>query len=542
MNKIEKIDIRPKTNIYNTFTRYSYKPESAIAELLDNSTQSFIDNNYKSKNIIPKIFIIYKSNESEEELIVADNAFGISDDNLERVLKLNDIPKNTKGRNEFGMGLKTASFWFGKRLEVFTKNINESHSVHLCLDLDELLEKEDTLITPKYAEGSSLLEEYSIFSYGTTIKISKLTNKITTKTFKKLVKVFSSKYRNDIKDGLEIRIIKWDENKNGEKNIYDVSREVNNKNHFYEIEEISEALPLEFHHPKFKKDENGNEIKININKEIEFEGENYKVSGIIGLLEKGNRKGAGLVLIRRGRTIIGDEESTYRPKEIFGDSGSFSYQRIYGTLVVDDFPVVFSKDAFDWNNGLEEKFIDLISYEIKNGDFNLKKLAHEIKYSEKETIKPTEMLIESVADSIKDDLLKNGSFKDIDINLSNDKKSFESKIYDKVGNEYIFNIFLELPIDKQGQWLHIVQKNKKDSSSSRIIEEYNLYLDFNHKFFRPFNNDQEIIRRQIIKFCLFFAYAEIKHKDVCTTYSNDLREQINNLFLNEEIEIRNNGK
>lgn len=537
MNKIQKIDIRPKTSIYNTFARYTYKQETAIAELLDNSTQSFIDNDYRNKNIIPQIYIIYKSNKDEEELIVADNAFGINNENLERVLKLNDKPKNTNGRNEFGMGLKTASFWFGKRLEIFTKNINESHSVHLVLDLDELDKNEDNLITPIYAEGSKILENYSIFSYGTTIKISKLQNKISTKIFKKLVNVFASKYRNDINHGLEIRIIKWDEDKKGEKHIYDVNRS------FCEIWELEEALPLEFKHPKFKKDNNGKEIKNIINKEFEFENKRYKVSGIIGLLDKGNREGAGLVLMRRGRTIIGDDASTYRPKEIFGGSGTFSYQRIYGTLVVDDFPVVYSKDAFDWNNGLEDAFIEFLSNEIENGEYKLKKLAAELKYNEKDEVyKTSELLTDSVAKSIKDDLLKNNSFSEIQINLSNDKKSFMSKIYDKVGNEYIFNIFLELPIERKGQWLHIENKSKSNLYNSKIFEEYNLYLNFKHKFFSPFNNEEEIIKRQIIKFSLFFAYAEIKHKKVCTTYSHELREQINDLFLNEEIEIKENEK
>ena len=39
----EKLNIRPDTGVYGTYKRISYQPWTALAEFVDNSTQSFYD-------------------------------------------------------------------------------------------------------------------------------------------------------------------------------------------------------------------------------------------------------------------------------------------------------------------------------------------------------------------------------------------------------------------------------------------------------------------------------------------------------------------
>ena len=39
----KKINIRPTSSVYATYKRLSYQPWTAIAEFVDNSTQSFYD-------------------------------------------------------------------------------------------------------------------------------------------------------------------------------------------------------------------------------------------------------------------------------------------------------------------------------------------------------------------------------------------------------------------------------------------------------------------------------------------------------------------
>ena len=45
-----EIDIRPATSVYGTYRRLSYKPWFAIAEFIDNSTQSYYDHRKELKN------------------------------------------------------------------------------------------------------------------------------------------------------------------------------------------------------------------------------------------------------------------------------------------------------------------------------------------------------------------------------------------------------------------------------------------------------------------------------------------------------------
>lgn len=40
---MKKLNIRPDTGVYGTYKRISYQPWTALAEFVDNSTQSFYD-------------------------------------------------------------------------------------------------------------------------------------------------------------------------------------------------------------------------------------------------------------------------------------------------------------------------------------------------------------------------------------------------------------------------------------------------------------------------------------------------------------------
>ena len=49
---MKRLNIRPDTGVYGTYKRISYEPWTALAEFVDNSTQSFYDHKdelYKTK-------------------------------------------------------------------------------------------------------------------------------------------------------------------------------------------------------------------------------------------------------------------------------------------------------------------------------------------------------------------------------------------------------------------------------------------------------------------------------------------------------------
>ena len=123
MNKT--INIRPTTSVYATYSRLSYKPWTAIAEFVDNSTQSFFDHEellIQKTNINQlSVEINYEINTVKGDVLtIKDNAFGMELDDLERAVVLDRPPQSRSGRNEFGMGLKTAACWLGKLWSIRT--------------------------------------------------------------------------------------------------------------------------------------------------------------------------------------------------------------------------------------------------------------------------------------------------------------------------------------------------------------------------------------------------------------------------------------
>lgn len=525
-NLVEKIDITPSTNIYRIFQKLTYKHSSAISEFIDNSTQSYKDNRYIETNIIPKIYIFYFEEKGHEKIQILDNCYGIKNSNLERVLKLNVPPTfSSKSRNEFGMGLKTASFWFGKDLIVLSRFISESKSVKIRMSLDDLDNKD---IIPEYKE-ESFFEQKTGFKFGTLLQIQNLSKKLTDKKLSDIKNALASKYREDINnDKLQIRIVKISiQNKNGSiiRKLYDVSRISENQDKgFYEINSYKEAIPIEFREPKIVEDEKGNEIKVFIDDYLFFDDEKYHISGWVGILETGSRQNAGLILFKDGRSITGDDErGGYRPKKIVGDTGSFPYQRIYGKIYLDDFPIVQAKNDFDWHNGLEDEFIDFIYEKITDDSLNLIKFANKIR-KRTTSLEKKEIISIQTAKDVEEEIKQDNSFKDFSFIL-NGEGIFEGTIVEENGKTFEFNLYVLKGSESNGkEWLEIIPNKHK-------LNKFNLYLNLDLSFFNPFNEDINNVKYQMIRFCIYFSYAEIKHRSVCKDYS-DIRSTLNKCITN----------
>lgn len=78
-------------------------------------------------------------------------------------------------------------------------------------------------------------------------------------------------------------------------------------------------------------------------KEIDFEMGEYKAKGFIAILDKIQNGANGLVLMRRGRVIVGGGDERYFPTVIFGQSGSFRYRRLFGEIELEGFEVSLIK-------------------------------------------------------------------------------------------------------------------------------------------------------------------------------------------------------
>ncbi len=327
----KKLNIRPTSGVYATYKRLSYQPWTAIAEFVDNSTQSFYD--HKDELMSQKyakglrITIDYIEDATTGDRIeIYDDAYGMEWSDFQRAVVLDRPPKNTSGRNEFGMGLKTAACWFGSVWSVESTQLGSKNKYYAEINIDELgkyqteeIDVQEDVVSPK--------EHY------TKIVVRKLNKRIIgPRTVGKVKELLGSIYREDIRSGL-VKI-------------------------FYNgtLLQFKEA-------PVYIENVNGQtkEWKKDISFTVQHEGKNLAVSGFVAIRIPGSVKDAGFTLIRRGRVIVGGSEKNYRPIELFGDANSYAWQRLYGELHMDSWPVTQAKDNFDWHNsGLEEAFIDAL--------------------------------------------------------------------------------------------------------------------------------------------------------------------------------------
>ncbi|MDQ0919161.1 ATP-binding protein [Paenibacillus sp. V4I5] len=330
MKQRQKLNIRPTSGVYATYKRLSYQPWSAIAEFVDNSTQSFFDHIDLLKNVPSfnklRIEIHYEEHASGGDVLtIKDNAFGMEIDEFERAIILDKPPANKRGRNEFGMGLKTAACWFGSYWTVESTQYGSKNLYKASVDVDKLQNDKDEEIDVDLYEAEKN-EHYTV------IKIERLNQKIRgSRTKMKVKDLLRSIYREDLRSG--------------------------------QIEIVYNGELLKFNDPEIYEEINADGTKErwirHIEFDIEHEGKQLGISGFIAIRIPGSVKEAGFTLIRRGRVIIGGPEKNYRPFELFGESNSYAYQRLFGELHMDSWPVTQAKDDFDWHNsGLEEIFIE----------------------------------------------------------------------------------------------------------------------------------------------------------------------------------------
>lgn len=323
------IEVRPDSGVYGTFRRISYRPWSAIAEFIDNSTQNYFDHKHaigKATNTKPalEIDIIYEP--KAKTLAIIDNANGMNWEELERAIRLNKPPSNTLGRSEFGMGLKMAACWFGNRWRVVTKRLGEDVEYEALIDVTRLeVDKPEAIVVHQRFYRESL-EHY------TRIEIEELYRTFRGRSVSSIKENIASMYRRDIDSG-EVAI-RW----NGE--------------------------PFEWQKDPVFEESTPDGERTRWEQDIQFDVDGHGVSGKVWIRIPGQARRAGMHLFRRNRLVVGGPGQGYKPAEIFAAPNSFQSQRLVGELDLDDWPVTQTKDAFDWAGELETEFIDKLRSEV----------------------------------------------------------------------------------------------------------------------------------------------------------------------------------
>ena len=472
---MRKLNIRPDTGVYGTYKRISYQPWTALAEFVDNSTQSFYD--HKEKLYQTKYYkgleveIEYTEDPSiGDEIVVRDNAYGMDFTDFQRAIILDRPPQNTSGRNEFGMGLKAAACWFGNLWTVESTCLGSDIKYKAEIDIDNLVKYKNEVIDV-VEEKVNPKEHYTI------ITIQRLNKKIKGKRIeKKIHELLSSTYRSDLRTG-EIKIYY-----NG------------NALQFEEIEPYC--------------DENGTIWKKDVDFSIPYRDSELPVKGFVAVRIPGDGKNAGLTLMRRGRVIVGGPEKNYRPYEVFGPVNGYTYQRLYGELQMDNWPVTQAKDAFDWSNeDLEAKFIDKLVEETAD----YRRFSENLRVREK-------VKIQDIKESLGKALTNNDNLQNVEVTIK---------------DTYIERVETDHVSDNLPEYHQDIQEEKESAGIGVEIEEnqpinidmvyrgkpYNFVLVFDDKNRRSEWLKLEIINKEENKYRLtlnalhLFFYPFIQKKD-----------------------------
>lgn len=335
--EVKSVGIRPNSSILSVLSHLNYKAWYAVAEFVDNSIQSYISNKETLRQIHGEDFklrIRVWLDQQNKVIEITDNAAGIKAVDFPRAFRAAEIPTDRTGLSEFGMGMKTAACWFTHTWFVRSKAIGESVERLIRFDLDEVV--------------NSKLEELKVVEtpanpndHFTVVRLEKLGKKFpVTRTQKKLRDHLASIYRAYLRSG-EIELF-FDE----------------------------ESEPLQFSEPEVLVAPPYNAptaLPVQWRKPIDFQlGNGKRVYGFAALRKEASTSLAGFALFRRERLIVGSDDETYRPQEIFGNSNSFRYQRLFGELHVEGFDVSHTKDGFRWDD-IEENFLLQLREHLRDG-------------------------------------------------------------------------------------------------------------------------------------------------------------------------------
>ena len=513
--EIQELNIQPQAGVIGVFSRLNYKPWYAIAEFVDNSTQSFYSHQKElAEHGINEVEISINYDDENDILTIVDDAFGMEFSDFARAVKVDSPPENKSGRNEFGMGLKTAASWFGNIWSVRSTQLGSIYEYYTEINIPELRSSNVNSVSIK----RTIVDPEK---HGTEIIIRDVTKKIgAPRTKGKIVELIKSMYRRDLNSGF-VRV-KYD----GDSLSYNG----------FEC--------LTFRDKKWRQD---------LDFTFDFDGHSHRVIGYVGILANGSFPRAGFALFRRNRVVIGGDEFNYKPQQIFVQAQSQISLKLFGELDLDDFPINQAKDGFVWDDGLEDEFVAQLKSQIKEY-ISIAKLSVRERTNEESTSKSVSDNLQSqVQDTINhsftqpsnDDIsVELAPTPDLDDTLQTDLDFFKKyqdeqnnlpeEIDDKIRN-YTIAIDRANSCEISVQWTKGGPNTWINVDSAEDGSKAYVQLNINHPFFKPFSA-QEDFKKVLEKFAIAFALAERRARKNANPDGmispNAFRTHINN-FLRE---------
>ena len=519
-----ELNIQPAASILNVFSRLSYKPWYAIAEFVDNSTQSYISHQEELDNdkFFEKLVVDVRYNSEENTLTITDNAYGMEIDRFKDAIILDSRNETQSGRNEFGMGLKTAASWFGEVWTVKSTQYGSNNRYVATVDIPKLKENNLNSIEIHRDHVDSKTHE-------TEIIIEQVTKKITgARTIGKIRDLLSSMYRRDI----------------------------NNRN----IEVLFNGVPIEFEDYPVLTNFRGKEWKKDLDFIVQFSDKEYRVTGFVAIMNPGSFSKSGFALFRQDRVVVGGTDENYKPYDIFGQAQSQRSLKLFGELNMNDFPVNQAKDGFIWDDGLEDAFIDELKANIQEyieiADLSKKQRDDESQFSDEKS----EELQKDIENTIQNAFSEN-DFDDIDNEEDGEEESsFNEEDDNSVSGEDDSDIqqykkdFIE--VETEEKILGTVRNYPIQTSPVKKLDfavkwatgnndywikydeyepdKYDVTINIEHPFFMPFSKDEKF-KGVLEKFTLAFILSERQAKKL-SNYEGYIPSNVIKNFMNKYLQ------
>lgn len=324
---IEETDFAVGPRAIDAYSRLSYTMWHALAEFLDNSTQSrknygsIIDDVLKSEG--KPLIVEITHNRLERYISIEDNSIGMTKADLIEALRIAHPTKDSSGRSKYGLGMKTAACWIGGTWDVVTCEWGSGEEWTAKIDVEAIAHRNGKI--PLRRRSVDLNSHY------TKIIISDLHRNIQRRTEETIRSYLGSMYRFDLESGA-LKIL-------------------------YNDVEVTAPEHLEF-----DTDPLGQPMRRQLPEKMVG---GKKVTGWVAVLKKGGRKYGGFSLFQNQRQIQGFPNA-WKPRTIFGgvdDEGANNLvaQRLLGVIELDGFRVSHTKDAILFDGDEEEdleKFLD----------------------------------------------------------------------------------------------------------------------------------------------------------------------------------------
>lgn len=324
------VDFTIGPEIIRAYERLSYKAWYALAEFVDNSTQSYFDNRAELDRTGEKLKVSITYDRHNGMLRIVDNAYGMSREHLVEALRIGIPPGDTSGRCEFGMGLKTSACWFGKRWRIVTKQLGHDKQYAVGIDVEKIVEG-DTALTIVAVDKPTEL-------HYTILEIEDLNRGLIGWAKRNSQEYLAAIYRRDILDGtLDL--------------IFD---------------NILVEPDIRYDDADFLQRVDGTLYRTEVDTHINGK----HVTGWVGVLAPGkaSRQRAGFTIFRRDRALATWRDA-WKPENIFGHQrNDLINQRLAGELFLDDFNVSHTKDAILFINNEEEELSTYLKALADGGD------------------------------------------------------------------------------------------------------------------------------------------------------------------------------